>query len=274
MSTISSSSPSSGTARLRPARPRLRWARVLSALVIREMATRFGRSAGGYAWAILEPLGGIVLLAVAFSLALRHPPLGTSFILFYASGMIPFGMYSNMARSIATAVSSNRGLMGYPVVTALDAVFAKFALTFLTTLLTSTILATGIILFFRLHVTLDLGALCAAFGLAALLGLGVGTVNCVLFGLYPTWKNVWSVVTRPLFILSGVLFLFESAPPAFQSVLWWNPIVHVVSLMRSGFYGSYHPQFVSPAYVAIVGLTLFVVGAYLLRRHARLLLDQ
>lgn len=270
MSTISTSS----AARLRPARPRYRWARVLAALVIREMATRFGRSAGGYLWAILEPLGGILLLSVAFSLALRTPPLGTSFILFYASGIIPFNMYNAMARSVAQAISSNRGLMGYPVVTALDAVFAKFALTFLTTLLTSTILATGIILFFRLHVTLDPGALGAAFCLAALLGLGVGTMNCVLFGLYPTWKNVWSVVTRPLFILSGVLFLFESAPPRFQAALWWNPITHVVSLMRSGFYGSYDPHFVSYPYVIGFGLTLFVVGAYLLRRHTRLLLDQ
>ncbi len=271
---MSSLSSSSAPAQLRAAKPRYRWVRVLSALVIREMATRFGRSAGGYLWAILEPVGGIALLSIAFSLALRHPPLGTSFILFYSSGVIPFSMYSTMSRSIATAISSNRGLMGYPVVTALDAVFAKFVLTFLTTLLTSTILATGIILLFRLHVTLDLGALSAAFCLAALLGLGVGTMNCVLFGLYPTWKNVWSVITRPLFILSGVLFLFESAPPAFQAALWWNPIAHVIALMRSGFYGSYHPHFVSPAYVISVGLTLFVVGAYLLRRHTRLLLDQ
>lgn len=254
--------------------PRHRWARVMAALVIREMATRFGRSAGGYLWAILEPLGGIVLLSIAFSLALRKPPLGTSFILFYSSGIIPFTMYGSMARAVSQSISSNKGLLSYPVVTALDAVLAKFVLTFLTTLMTSALLATGIILFFRLHVTLDLWALSAAFCLAALIGLGVGTLNCVLFGLYPTWRNVWSVVTRPLFILSGVLFLFESVPPAFQKVLWWNPITHVIALMRSGFYGSYHPSFVSYPYVIAFSLTLFVVGAYLLRRHTRLLLDQ
>lgn len=259
---------------LRPGAPRHRRLRVITALVIREMATSFGRSAGGYLWAILEPLGGILLLAIAFSLALRQPPLGTSFILFYASGIIPFNMYRGMSGGVTRAVSSNKGLLSYPVVTALDAVFAKFVLTFLTALLTAVVLSVGIILVFDLHVVLDPSALVGAFCLAALFGLGVGTVNCVLFGLFPTWKHIWTVITRPLFLFSGILFLFESAPPAFQSILWWNPIVHIVALMRSGFYGSYNPIFISYPYVIGVSLSLFVIGAYLLRRHTSLLLDQ
>ena len=63
--------------------------RVLFALMVREMGTTFGRSWGGYFWAIAEPLGGILLLSLAFGLALRTPPLGSSFMLFYATGYIP-----------------------------------------------------------------------------------------------------------------------------------------------------------------------------------------
>ena len=110
--------------------------------------------------------------------------------------------------------------------------------------------------------------------LAALLGLGVGTLNCVLFGFFPTWKNVWSVLTRPLFIVSGIFFTFESVPASFQAMLWWNPLVHVIGLMRAGFYGTYDPQFVSYPYVLGIALGLFVVGAYLLRRHASFLIEQ
>ena len=54
-----------------------------------------------------------MLLAVAFSLALRMPPIGTSFLFFYATGMIPFILYSNIASSAANAVRSNRGLLNY-----------------------------------------------------------------------------------------------------------------------------------------------------------------
>ena len=248
--------------------------RVILALMIREMGTRFGRSAGGYLWAIAEPLGGILLLAVAFSLALRTPPLGTSFMLFYATGIIPFNMFTTMSKGVAGTVSSNRGLLSYPVVTLLDAVFAKALLNFMTIFMIATVLFVGIIGGLGLHVNLDPGAIALAFVLAALLGLGVGAMNCVLFGFFPTWKNVWAVLTRPLFIISGIFFTFESVPKAFQAVLWWNPLTHVIGVMRTGFYGSYDPQFVSLPYVLGIALGLFVAGGYLLRRHASHLIEQ
>ena len=96
----------------------------------------------------------------------------------------------------------------------------------------------------------------------------------MLFGLFPTWSNIWSVLTRPLFILSAVIYTFQSAPPEFQAMLWWNPLVHVIGLMRSGFYGTYDAAYVSVPYVLGIALTLFVIGAYLLRRHESLLLEQ
>ena len=106
---------SPSTARPRPPVP-LQWLRVLFALMVREMATKFGRSWGGYIWAIAEPLGGIMLLTVAFSFAFRKPPLGTNFALFYATGIIPFFLFSNVTASVGQAIDSNRGLLTYPVV--------------------------------------------------------------------------------------------------------------------------------------------------------------
>jgi len=247
--------------------------RVLFALVVREMNTKFGRSYGGYIWAIAEPLGGVMLLNLAFSLTVRRPPLGTNFPLFYATGIIPFSLFTAVAGGAASAIATNRGLLQYPVVSPLDAVFGKFILDFTTMLVVGVLLTGGIILIYRLPVTLDPAAALLGFTLCALLGLGVGTVNCVLYGLLPTWRNVWSVLTKPLFIISGTFFIYESAPPGFQHVMWWNPVVHAVALVRSGFYGSYDPYYVSVPYVLAVALGLFLVGAYLLRRHASWLME-
>jgi capsular polysaccharide transport system permease protein len=255
-------------------RVRFQRLRVLFALVVREMGTRFGRSAGGYAWAIAQPLGGIMMLAIAFSLALRSPPLGSSFILFYSTGIIPFHLFNAMAKGVSGAVGSNRGLLTYPVVTPLDAILAKAALSFVTLLMVAVLLFSGIILVLGVHVNLELGPAALAFTLAALVGIGVGTLNCVLFGFFPTWKNVWGVLTRPLFIVSGIFFTFESVPPSFQAVLWWNPMVHVIAVMRTGFYGAYEPHFVSLPYVLGVAGITFSVGAYLLRRHSAFLIEQ
>jgi capsular polysaccharide transport system permease protein len=255
-------------------KPRLQHARIVLALMLREMGTRFGRSAGGYLWAVAEPLGGIVLLAVAFSLALRSPPIGTSFMLFYATGLVPFYMFNTMSKGVAKAIDANRGLLAYPVVTALDAVFAKALLNFVTVFMIAALLFFGIIQVFDLHVVLDLAHAAAAFALAAALGFGIGTLNCVLFGFFPTWKNVWSVLTRPLLVLSGIFYLYESVPASFQAVLWWNPLIHVIAVMRQGFFGTYVPQFVSYPYVLGIALGTFLLGGHLVRRYASALIER
>lgn len=247
--------------------------RVLFALVVREMGTRFGRSWGGYLWAIAEPLGGIVLLTIAFSFAFRKPPLGSDFALFYATGIIPFFLFSNVSRSVSQAISSNQGLLRYPVVRPLDAVLAKFVTDFLTMFIVGLLLFVGIIRYNALPVNLDLAAIFNGFLMMGLLGLGIGTLNCVLFGFWPTWKNIWNVLTKPLFILSGMFYLYESMPRQLQEILWYNPLLHCIGLVRSGFYGGYEALYVAPGYVLVLAGTSFLVGAYLLRRHTSVLLE-
>jgi capsular polysaccharide transport system permease protein len=248
--------------------------RVLFALILRDMSAKFGRSVGGYLWAIAEPLGGIVLLAVAFSIALRSPPIGTSFLFFYATGVVPFTLYSKIASSAAAGVRSNRGLLSYSVVTPLDTVLAGALLELLTMSVVAAVLFTGIILVDDVVVNFEPIRVVRAFAMASCLGLGVGTLNCVLFGFFPTWKNVWGVLNRPLYLISGIFFTFDSAPPAMQEVLWYNPIAQIIGEMRAGFYGAYRADYVSDLYVFGVALSLFVVGAYLLRRHASFLIEQ
>lgn len=256
------------------ASPRFQHLRVVFALIVREMSATYGRSIGGYFWAIAQPLGGILLLAIAFSLALRSPPLGSSFILFYATGIIPFTVYNAMAGGVAGVIRANKGLLTYPVVTVLDAVIATFLLNLLTQSVIAVLLFAMIIEWLDVSLSIDPLALLEGFFLAACIGAGVGAVNAVLFGFFPTWKNIWGVLTRPLFISSTVIFLFEAAPPQFQAILWDNPIVHVIARMRMGIFGEYEPDFVSLAYVAGVSLACFLVGAYLMRRHTSFLLEQ
>lgn len=254
--------------------PRFQSLRVLFALVVRDMGSAFGRSAGGYLWAIAEPLGGILMLSLAFSITVHTPPMGTSFMLFYATGVVPYSMFNTMSKNVAGAISSNKGLLRYPVVTVLDAVFAKFVLNFLTVFVVAVMMFSGIILSTGVSVNINFGSALAAFVLASMLGLGIGTINCVLNGFFSTWRNIWSVLTRPLFLLSGIFYTFQSVPSGFQDILWYNPLVHIIGLMRAGFYSEYDPFYVSYTYVLGLSFGSFVIGAYLLRRHSSYLIEQ
>ena len=45
-------------------------------------------------------------------------------------------------------------------------------------------------------------------------------------------------------------------------------------MMRSGFYGVYRDEYISVPYVMGIALGTFVIGAWLLRRHASHLIEQ
>ena len=83
---------------------RFKTSRTVLALMLREMSTSYGRSPGGYLWAVLEPVGGLAVMTIAFSLAFRSPALGDNFPLFYATGYLPFMMYSDLAAKIGQSI--------------------------------------------------------------------------------------------------------------------------------------------------------------------------
>ncbi|MEL6914396.1 MAG: ABC transporter permease [Pseudomonadota bacterium] len=249
-----------------------RW-RTISALMLREMGTRYGRNPGGYVWAILEPAGIVVVMAVVFDLVLRSPSLGTSFILFYATGYLPYGLFQTLSRTVAQALRYSRPLLTYPAVSWIDAVTARALLNTLTGLFVSAVLFFGIITVLGLGVVPEAGVLLGAFGLAAVVGVGMGLVNCVLMGFFPVWDTIWGVLTRPLFLASGVLLIYEDLPRFVQDILWWNPLMHVTGLARTAFYPIYNPQYLSIAYVLFTGLVLAALGLLMLRRHHRFILQ-
>ena len=257
----------------RPHRRSFASGRVILALMLREMSTRYGRTPGGYVWALLEPLGGVLILAIGFSLLVRSPPLGTSFMLFYATGMMPFDLFQKVSNATAKSLRFSRPLLAYPAVSWIDTLLARFLLNTLTSMTISYILLSAILMFSDSRSVVDIWPVLTAMSLAALLGLGVGSVNAVLTGFYPTWESIWSIITRPLFIISGILILYETLPNVAQDILWWNPLLHVVGEMRSGFYPMYDANYVSLVYVLLLSMALLAFGLMLLRRFHREILD-
>ncbi len=237
--------------------------------MLREMSTTYGRSALGYLWTILEPVAGIFLLTFLFTLAFRSPPIGTNFPIFYASGLLPLFFYVDVSQKIAVALRFSRPLLFYPGVTYVDALIARLVLNGLTQIMVFWCVIVGLILMYRLDVIIDYTALFV--GLVMLLGLaaGIGTLNCFLLSVFPVWERIWAILTRPLFLVSCIFFMFDTVPMPYRDWLWWNPLVHIVGQVRKGIYATYDATYVSYVYVASVSMVTLVLGLLLLRRYHR-----
>lgn len=243
--------------------------RAIPALMLREIATTYGRTPGGWVWSVAEPVGAIALLSFAFSLAFAAPPLGQSFMLFYATGYLPFMMFLDLSSKIANALRFSRPLLHYPALARVDALLARLILNTLTHAVVGCVVLGGITLFDTTGAAWDPAGLVLVYGLTAWLAFAIGTLNCVLFARFRVWERLWQIAMRPMFVISGIFFVIEALPATYRDLAWWNPLLHITGLMRAAALPIYGAPLASPAFVAAVGIGALTLGLLALRILAK-----
>jgi len=220
-------------------------------------------------WAVLQPLAMIAVLTLAFSMLLRSPSLGTSFLLFYATGFLVLRMFQEVSGAVGWAIGFNQALLAYPRVTYVDTLVARGVLAVLTQLMVSAIVFGTVFAIEDIRVIMDFKPLLQTFALVVLLAAGVGTFNAYASFSFPVYKTVWNILTRPLLLISAVFYIYDDLPRFAQELLWFNPLVHLTGLMRTGFYASYDPTYISVTYVCLWGVIPMFFGILLLRRFSK-----
>lgn len=256
------------------AQPRFVFFRSLMALMLREMSTTYGRSPGGYFWAFAEPVGGILVMTAVFGVIARSPALGDNFPMFFATGMLPFGAYASTAAKVGVAIRYSKPLLTYPSVTYIDAIIARLVLNAATQVIIAIILIGCIVLIWDVQLRIDYVDCARAFLMAFAIGFGVGVVNCYLMSMFHIWQFIWSVINRPLFVVSGIFFLLDPLPEQIRSLLLYNPLAHPIMMLRRGIYDTYDASYVNELYVHLSALILSALGMLLLHRYHRIILDE
>ncbi|MCW1954948.1 ABC transporter permease [uncultured Lentibacter sp.] len=253
---------------------KFRTGRTVFALIMREMSTSYGRSPGGYAWAIIEPVLALTVLTTIFSFVMRSPPLGDSFPLFYATGYLPFMLFNDIANKTATSLNYSRSLLRYPAVTFIDALIARGFLHLLTHVLVGYIMFFGMFVVLNLKISPDYTQIALAYLMGGVLGFGVGCINCYVMMTFPVWERIWQILTRPLIFISGMFIPYDAMPEMAQDILWWNPLIHVVGFLRKGMYApSYEGAYLSAVFPFVLSLALMALGILLLWRNHQNLLE-
>lgn len=243
--------------------------RVTAALIVREMSTRFGSKPGGYLWAIFDPVAHVGMMTIIFQAFARMPAIGLSFPLFFASGYLPFAFYQRMSSFLAGTMKANRTLLSYPVVSPFDAITSRFILQLMTDALVTLVIIFLIVKFDGVTQPMNIAGMVEAAGAAAVLGLGVGTMNIVMFARFSLYEQIFGIITRPLFMISGVFFLPENLPSPFREFILYNPLVHIIMWFRTNIYPEYRAEGLDKGYLIECALLCFVGGLALLTMSMR-----
>ena len=99
--------------------------RVVHAIMLREIKTRFGRQRMGYLWAVLEPTAFVAIFALMFAYGNQTAPSGMPVVPFLITGFAPFLLFRSTMTQTMGAIETNRILLTFPQITPTDLVLAR-----------------------------------------------------------------------------------------------------------------------------------------------------
>jgi capsular polysaccharide transport system permease protein len=233
---------------------------VVYALILRETRTRFGTHRLGYVWALCEPVIFIATFAAMYLVIGRLVPWGLDVVPFLTTGFVPFGLFREAANRSLNAISSNRGLLFYPQVRPLDLVLARVILEFATHFIVFCLIMGALCIYEWRIPDVDLLKILVGLTLAFGLGASLGLIMCSLSVFSPTFERLLGPSLRPLFWASGLFYAPSTVPPAARQLLLYNPMVHVIELVRDGWFERYSPAEIGVTYPLLWIAALLLAG--------------
>lgn len=242
---------------------------VVYAVLLRETKTRYGDNQLGYVWALIEPTLWVGMFATLYWFTGRHGPPGMPMLQFLVSGIVPFALFRETASRGAGAIGANQGLLYYPQVRPLDLVMARVVLEYATKVVVFVILMTaaGLLVGEEIHIEQPLEVI-GGLLLASGLGMGLGLILCGLGVFSKSVERIQGPLLRPLLWFSGIFYVIDGLPTSAQQALLLNPLLHVIELVRSGWFET-HQTRVANVWYPLLWLTILLFFGLTLERVAR-----
>ena len=248
--------------------------RVIWALLLREMTTRYGRENLGFLWIVGEPIlfcGGVAIAWTAMRPAHEHGLPVTAIVI---TGYVPLTMWRHCIGRAVKAYESNGSLLFHRHVTPLDIITARCILEVAGTIMAGMIVSTVAILvgFMSPPVNIGLvyvgliyqGAFCYA---SALLIASLSEMSDLI-------EKMVQVISYLAIPFSGAFTMVDWVPKNFQFILLWSPSVNNVEMIRGGQFGSSAHPIYDLTYDTWMTALLLVIGIGLTLRVRRFLVVQ
>lgn len=245
--------------------------RVIHALMIRELNTRFGRENIGFLWIMVEPLLFAGLVAVMWRFMKGPEDHGVGVVAFVISGYIPLTFFRHcVARSVSVFVA-NSSMMYHRQIKVLDFVLVRFLIEALGSMMAFLFIATLLIPFDVFPVPADIGMLIAGWLLYSMFTLSLCFLIAPLSEMSEIMEKLIPVTTYIMIPVSGAFTMSSWLTPSFREYLMWSPFVNAMELMRGGLWGTKVTIYYNVWNPLICTMVFSVIGLALCRHVRRTL---
>jgi capsular polysaccharide transport system permease protein len=234
-------------------------ARVLYALMLRDIKTRWG-SSPAYVITFLWPLVHILVLVGIWSALGRVAPYGESSFLWFSISMLPFMACTYAARYLLIGVLHSKPLIAFPLIKITDILFSRILIETLNAFVLILMIIFCLWLVDVDFYPYDIKQAFLALTVSIFLGLGFGIVNGLIGIIFPMWVTGFMLFTIVLWLTSGVMFEPNTMPQYLRDLLYWQPTVHIVEWMREAYYSGYRSLILDKTFIVYYTLATIFFG--------------
>lgn len=243
--------------------------RVIHALLLREILTRFGRHNIGFLWLFVEPmlftLGVTALWSLTKSVHGSNLPIAA----FALTGYSAVLLWRNMPARCIGAVEPNLSLMYHRNVRVADIFAARLVLEGGGATISFVVLSILFIALGLIEPPEDVLQIVGGWLMMAWFGVSLALLLGSLAQESELVEKLWHPASYLLFPLSGAAFLVDALPTAAQHYVLYLPMVHGVEYIREGYFGSRIHAHYDLGYMALVNSALLLVAMAKLRKVSR-----
>jgi len=243
--------------------------RVVWALLMREVITRFGRENVGVLWLIGEPMIFTLGVATLWTLGNLHTVSAIPIVAFAITGYSSVLLWRNTVSRCNSGIQQNLGLLYHRNVRVIDVFITRIVLEMSGA--TASFITLSCIFIAIEWIAPPVDMLTVAFGWLMLVWFGAALA--ITLGAATSYseliERLWHPASYLLFPLSGAAFMVDWLPERAQHVILLLPMVHGVEIVREGYFGHVVRTHYDVGYMAFVNLTLTLLGLFLMRDAGR-----
>lgn len=243
--------------------------RVVWALVLREMLTRYGRHNIGFLWLFVEPMLYTVAVTALWTATKSVHGTNLPIVAFAVTGYSSVLLWRNMPSRCVKALEPNLSLLYHRDVRPIDIYVSRLMLEGGGATTSFVVL----VLFFHflgwLEFPEDVLKVAGAWCMTAWFGASLGLLIGALSETSETVEKLWHPAAYILFPLSGAAFIVDVLPPEGQHLILFLPMVHGVEFLREGYFGSKIVAHYDLTYMALCNTILTLLGLAQTRKISR-----
>jgi len=243
----------------------VRQSQIIGALMMREMATRYGRRGLGFFWIVGEPLLFCIGVIVLWTFVRSHSAHGLGVAPFAMSGYMCLILLRHSISFSLNAMGANLGLMYHRALAPLHFYISRSVLEFGGTTAAFVVVYSALIALRQVSFPQDYLLLYGGWLLMWIMSTGVGFILSGLAMRSDVMERFVPLISYALIPLSGVFFMIDWLPAAVREIYLWVPFPNAIEMVRAGVFGEGVPTHFRLGYAVGVSMFLLLAGLLMIK---------